>query len=425
MAKTLTPKQQAWYQDSLAAFARPGNRYNGVTSFTYCSACLGIPTAQVIEDAHAAGVTDRDGDVQRGMASALAKVGSRSATGYTPHPRREERQTFPGYVRDLIRDGGGEADFDAFRALSPISISSLQSPQAQTAAFLFALYEPTDMLFVFPNIKNRHPRGEIGRNILTRDEWLERLRRTGNLGGDCINKNPLTGRQGTSGKGEPSFTSRDCIAAYRFVALEFDYLTLQEQAAFWLGWLSDPKRATTLAALTFSGGKSLHGLIRTGADAITAPTIEKTMRDLLCADLEKRIVNGKTVYPFRADENGLRPHGGTRLAGAVRRDNGNRQQLLFLNPEAVRPTPAKPNVPTAHAEPRRTPTARPAPQTGNHAPEAKERATGAGIGVSAHVSTDRLLARDSDMFMPLPQEPDGNAPLDDLLAYGGVLESMA
>ena len=92
----------------------------------------------------------------------------------------------------------------------------------------------------------------------------------------------------------------------------------------------------------------------------------------------------------------------------------------------MRPTPAKPNVPTAHAEPRRTPTARPAPQTGNHAPEAKERATGAKIGVLAHVSTDRLLARDSGAFdlVPLPQEPDGDAPLDDLLAYNEALESV-
>ena len=80
---------------------------------------------------------------------------------------------------------------------------------------------------------------------------------------------------------------------------------------------------------------------------------------------------------------------------------------------------------TATPQAQETPTARPVPQTGNHAPEVKERGTGAEIGVSAHVSTDRLLAHDSDMFIPLPKEPDGNAPLDDLLAYGEVLESMA
>ena len=407
----LTHKQDRWYQDTFAAFAQPGNRYNAAPALAYCAASLGIPTEQVIEDAHAAGVTNRDGDIRRNMNWAAAVVGSRPATGYTSR-RREERQTFPGYVRALIDAGGGKADFDALRALSPINLSSLQSPQAQTAAFLAALYAPLDLLFIFPNIEDRHPRGEIGRNILTRDEWLERLRHTGNLGGDCIGKNPLTGRQGTNHKGEPSFISQNCIAAYRYALLEFDHLTLQEQAAFWRGWLSDTKRATTLAALTFSGGKSVHGLIRTGADDVTTPAVEQQFKSLFCSDPDKRYV---------ADKNTLRPDGGTRLAGAVRRDNGKTQQLLFLNPEAVRPTPTKPNAPTAHAEPHGTPQTRPT----NITPEAKERGTGEEIGISAHVSTDRLLARDSDMSITRPQEPDGNAPFEEILDWLNISESLA
>ena len=315
--KTLTPKQEAWYQSCLAAFAQPGNRYNGVTALTYCAACIGIPTEQVIEDAHAAGVTDRDGDIRRGVASAIAKVGSRPATGYTPR-RREERQTFPGYVRGLIRDGGGAADFDALCNLSPLPISGMP-PQTQTAAFLAALYKPTDLLHIFAS--DQHRRGEIGRDILTRDEWLERMRRTGDLGGDCIGKNPLTGRQGTNGKGEPSYSSQNCIAAYSYALIEFDALPLREQCAFWRGWLSSPKRAAAVAALTFSGGKSIHGLVRTGADAITAPNVERDLYDLLCADPDKR---------YSADPNTLRPHGGTRLAGAMRHDNGAIQMLLYL-----------------------------------------------------------------------------------------------
>ena len=308
-ARTL--KQQAWYQSCLASFARPGNRYNGVTALTYCAACLGVPPGQVIEDAHAAGVTDRDGDIRRGMTTAAAKVGTRPATDYTPRPQREARQTFPGYVRGLIRDGGGVADFDALRALSPLPVADM-TPQTQTAALLAALYKPNDLL----------RRGEIGRDILTRDEWLERMRHTGNLGGDCIGKNPLSGRQGTSGKGETSYTSRDCIAAYRYALIEFDALPLSQQCAFWRGWLSSPKRAAAVAALTFSGGRSIHGLVRTGADEITAPKVERDLRDLLCADPDKR---------YSADPNTLRPHGGTRLAGAIRRDNGNVQPLLYLS----------------------------------------------------------------------------------------------
>lgn len=315
--RTLTPKQATWYKTTFAAFAQRHNRYNAVTALTWCAACLGVPTEQVIEDAHAAGVSEHDSDIRRGMVSAIAKVGSRPATGHKPR-RREERQTFPGYVRGLIRDGGGAADFDALRDLSPMPVAGM-SPQMQTAAFLAALYKPTDLLHVFAS--DHHRRGEIGRDILTRADWLERMTRTGDLGGDCIGKNPLTGRQGTNGNGDPSYTSRDCIAAYRYALIEFDALPLREQCAFWRGWLSSPKRAAVLAALTFSGGKSIHGLVRTGADAVTAPKIERNLRDLLCADPDKR---------YCADPNTLRPHGGTRLAGATRHGNGATQTLIYL-----------------------------------------------------------------------------------------------
>lgn len=314
----MTNSQAKWYQSCLSAFAQPGNRYNSIPPLTWCAVCLGIPTEQLIADAQAAGVTDRDGDIRRGMMSAAAKIATRPATGYTPR-RREVRQTFPGYVRRLILDGGGAADFDALRTLSPVNLCALQSPQAQTAAFLTALYTPQDYLHIFAN--DRHRRGVIGRDILTRDEWIERMRRTGDLGGDCLCKNPLTGRQGTNGKGEPSYTSRDCIAAYRYALIEFDALPLHEQCAFWAGWLRRPNLAPQLVALTFSGGKSIHGLVRTGADAVTAPSRERNLRDLLCADPDKR---------YCADANTLKPHGGTRLAGAIRHGNGKRQELLYL-----------------------------------------------------------------------------------------------
>ena len=315
----MTNSQAKWYQSCLSTFAQPGNRYDAIPRLTWCAVRLGIPTEQVIADAQAVGVTNRNADIRRGMMSAAAKVGSRPTTDYAPR-RREARQTFPDYVRGLIRDGGGVANFDALRALSPVNLSALQSPQAQTAAFLSALYTPHDYLHIFAN--DRHRRGEIGRDILTRDECLERIRRAGDLGGDCIGKNPLTGRQGTNGKGEPSFTSQDCIAAYRYALIEFDALPLQEQCAFWAGWLRRPNLAPQLAALTFSGGKSIHGLVRTGAESVTAPTIERNLRDLLCTATDKR---------YCADTNTLKPHGGTRLAGATRHINDKQQELLYLS----------------------------------------------------------------------------------------------
>ena len=316
----------------------------------------------------------------------------RPRTSYAPRIH-EQRQTFPDLVRDFIREGGGEASSKDLFSLSPVPVSRL-SPHDQTAAFLSALYNPRDLLHIFAN--DQHRRAELGRDILTRDGWLERLRRTGDLGGDCIGKNPLTGRQGTSSEGRPSFTSRDCIAAYRYALVEFDALPLAEQCAFWLGWLRRPNLAPQLAALTFSGGKSIHGLIRTGADAITAPKIERNLHDLLCSDADER---------YRADPNTLKPHGGTRLAGATRRGSGGRvQTLLFLQ---------KPDAPTAHAEPRGTPQTRPPIETGKETAKGEERAT------------EQILALPSDCAPVPPNEPPDFAPFDELEDYIVALESMA
>ena len=314
----------------------------------------------------------------------------RPRTSYAP---RTHEHRHPDFVCNLIRDGGGKASSKDLFPLSPVPVSRL-SPHDQTAAFL-SLYKPSDLLHIFAN--DQHRRAELGRDILTRDEWLERLRRTGDLGGDCIGRNPLTGRQGTNGEGRPSFTSRDCVNGYRYALVEFDALPLAEQCAFWLGWLHRPNLAPQLAALTFSGSKSIHGLVRTGADAITAPKIEQDLHNLLCSDPDER---------YRADPNTLKPHGGTRLAGATRRGNGGRMQtLLFLAP--------KPDAPTAPAEPRETPQTRPTHETGKETARADGRAVEPLRAVYAHCTP-----------VP-PTPPPDNAPLDEILAYFDVIESMA
>lgn len=317
-----------------------GNRYATEPELARWGRAAGLTADEILADVrendpsgeHDAGIRRMwDGTTFR-PSDERSPYSYRPRTSYAP---RMARHTLPGYVRDLIHDGGGEADFDALRAISPIPVAGM-TPQTQTAAYLVALYEPFDSLFIFANIKDGHPRGEIGRNILTRDEWLERMRRTGNLGGDCIGKNPLTGRQGTTSDGRPSFTSLDCVAAYRYALIEFDHLPIKKQCAFWRGWLADPERAAAVAALVFSGNKSIHGLVRTGADEITAPKVERDLRDLLCADPEEKTIvedgKQKLVYPYRADHNTLKPHGGTRLAGAMRRPSGNKQELLYLAP---------------------------------------------------------------------------------------------
>jgi hypothetical protein len=43
-------------------------------------------------------------------------------------------------------------------------------------------------------------------------------------------------------------------------------------------------------------------------------------------------MNGRTIYPFRADVQAMRPRQGTRLPGVRRFTNGKLQELLYLNP---------------------------------------------------------------------------------------------
>lgn len=87
------------------------------------------------------------------------------------------------------------------------------------------------------------------------------------------------------------------------------------------------------------------------------------------------------------------------------------QRLLYLNPEAVRPTVKKPDAPTAPAEPREAAYNRAVPQTGKDAPKADGRAVERLRAVYAHCA-------------PLPPTmPPDDAPLDDVLAYFNVLEA--
>jgi hypothetical protein len=210
--------------------------------------------------------------------------------------------------------------------------------------------------------------------------------------------------EGETADGKKSHIAQSCLARFPFAVIEFDSMPLKAQAAFWRGLLSTSPLAPKVAAITYSGGKSLHGLLHVGCRTLADwQTVRGQLRGLLAADPDPA---------FRADEQAMQPRTGTRLPGVRRFSNGKTQRLLFLNPEAVRPTPTKPDAPTAPAEPRETPHRRRDAQTDNHAPEAEKRAVEPLRAVYAHCA-------------PLPPTPPpDDAPLDDILAYFDVLESM-
>lgn len=161
-----------------------------------------------------------------------------------------------------------------------------------------------------------------------------------------VSVNPHTGEgiETTDRDGQPckSYRHGETVAEWRHALVEFDDLPLDEQAAFWLGVLSSGE--LDLLTLTYTGGKSLHGIVRLDGDGSRDTfrklwgEIEKAAdgtRDddattwgplsrLLASDpqaVQKTDGEGrqKTVYPYCVDF-AARSVLTTRLAGHLRTD---------------------------------------------------------------------------------------------------------
>ena len=310
------------FEAALADFSQPGARWANVGRVTYWGKAAGLTAEDIIREARAAGVRDRDGDIRRGWNSATPQ-------GYAPHGWRDAHRmsrpspprTFPLLVRDLIEAGGGEANFEGVRALSPYWWPQTANPSlAQTAAFLrrFAL---SDLLFIFRD--DAPMAGRRGVNLRTCAEWLQIVEDGGALPGDLVVPNPFTGAEGVTSDGKPSLVAQSCIARFPFLIVEFDNLPLPAQCAFWRGLLTKSPFAPMVASVTYSGGKSLHGLLHVGCAS------QKEWSG--CRDKLRRLLAADPDPDYRVDEQAMRPRTGTRLPGVVRFSSGRVQELLYLN----------------------------------------------------------------------------------------------
>ena len=398
-----TPRKA--YEAALADF-RPGATWAGLEArqgkptFVFWGKAAGMSADEIIADAHAAGVRNRDADIRRAWKTAHPQ-GDRPQTNWTrtwktkPNPP----PTFPHYVRDMVAAGGNEATSAGLLALSPFAVP--KNERAQTVAFLRSMFDPADNLHIFRD--DMPTTGKIGINLMPCRDWLARLERGDAIPGDLIVPNPFSGAEGKTADGKKSYIAQSCLAHLPFVVIEFDSMPLKVQAAFWQGLLSTSPLAQKVAAITYSGGKSLHGLLHVGSDTLSCWQIAcRQLRGLFAADSDPA---------FRADEQAMRPRTGTRLPGVRRFNNGKHQSLLYLNPEAVSPRAENPKAPTTPTEPREAPQVRPTHETDKEPTRTDERATG---GNSA-------LPRDC---MPLPPTmPPDDAPLDEVLAAFEVMEA--
>jgi hypothetical protein len=212
-------------------------------------------------------------------------------------------------LRRIIEQSNIHEEVDLWE-MSPIRID--WPPENDTVLFLSVMFEPLDFLFIGEHLEP----GIIGRNIRTAKDWIDYFQ-TGGKTAPFIIVNPLTGVAAPkkTGDGE-SFRGDGNIKSFRYCLVEFDNLTREEQIRF---WTSKEVRELPIAALVDSGGKSIHGWIRTS----NINSLNDWQREIRGKLYEQGLI------PLGVDSACSNPSRLSRLPGHLR-DN-NYQRILWLN----------------------------------------------------------------------------------------------
>lgn len=211
---------------------------------------------------------------------------------------------------------------------SPIDIPD--SFTAQTDLFFSTLYKTDDLLFC----GNKADCGGVGKNIITADEWRKRFKSTEiHRAPELLIINPLTGKEGCTQGGKPSFRCSETVATWKYLLVEFDAMPMLDQIHFWGGVIAS--RTMNVRSITFSSGKSLHGIVELQTDHTQDQwriRVEKIISN---------ICNSNAIEEYRADRACRNPDRLTRLPGAFRMDKGERQPLFWLanSTTSQKPTP--------------------------------------------------------------------------------------
>jgi len=188
---------------------------------------------------------------------------------------------------------------------SPVRID--WSPERDASEVLQRLYGPEDRLFVGSRYDAR------AGCVLPVSAWLARFQQ-GEAVPEHIIPNPLTGEQGQTKDGKPSYRADGCVARFRFAVVEFDSMPREQQIRFWAGV------KLPIVALVDSGGKSIHAWVRIDADGADQweQRVEGRLFDILTA-----------VGADGACKNEARL---SRMPGHLRKEKDRWQRLLYLNP---------------------------------------------------------------------------------------------
>lgn len=262
--------------------------------------------------------------------------------------RETARKALPDKVRGtvarLVIEGRG-ATSKTLREMSPSAIPP--APAEQAAAHLNALGADWRWQIWAGTIGAKVPGGKRG-GIVAPFALADTIRAGLADIPTHVSLNPLTGREGRTKDGLPSFDCAGTVAAFPFALLEFDGLPLADQCAVFAALIR--KKPGRVVSIVYSGGKSLHAvMLMPECDdrrMHTKTRVEALREDRTEADDRKWAANmEKLRSAFASSDNPaeridlaptMNPAIHTRLAGAYRADKSKRQTLLYLDAELAR-----------------------------------------------------------------------------------------
>jgi hypothetical protein len=307
-----------------AALSNISTRGNGLHRSLFLPAIkgvkLGLSQDQIVSDitSHVHCNLQKN-EVENTVRSAFQKTQPviNGASGWSPAPRHRKRYG----IKELTM---GEAEAWSYKFINAkpkvtaddlACLSPICPKEISPADFIEALFQPDEHLC-------------IGDEYTTKTapvtEHAERLRR--GFTAPQIWVTPFNGQYAIGPSGKPSQRLKDLITARRFCSIEFDdeeSWPLQKQAAFWYGIIL--KQALPVAALIYSGGKSIHAWIH-----IAARNADDWERLVVVQLFDK---DGGIFAKLGADTAAKQPMHGSRLPGHQRVETGRTQNILYFNPQ--------------------------------------------------------------------------------------------
>jgi hypothetical protein len=194
------------------------------------------------------------------------------------------------------------------RRRSPIPVSA-----TTPAEFLATLYPRGERVVVLTGERDRGAIWSDDRILVERHTLNRYIRGCRN---PLFLPNPVDGLEHVNSDGNLSLRSEPNITAFRYAVLESDVVPAEQ-------WLKIVVQLPLpIVALTYSGGSSIHGLVRVGAKDKQA--WDEVVRQRLLTSLVALGACRGSLTAVRL----------TRLPNCRREETGKLQELLYLNPHA-------------------------------------------------------------------------------------------